>query len=698
MNSGKTITSDGGTTVSSAGTSPSDGTTLSSAEIPPANAETLTNLPSRLAATYEIEQTFDARGGEADIILVKRRSDPQQKRIVKLYRQGRTPNPAVLEALFQDCETRRAANNTQAPIVELFDYAMPPTSPRAYELQEYIEHGSLKELLARRGRPPAAEAKIVLRQINDALAHLQALPVTIVHRDLKPGNILIRQPAPLAVALADFGIASQLEFTEADTDARLTYAYAPPEAHVAQGVAVVSRKYDFWSLGIVIIELLTGRMPFAEQSNPAIGKLLHEEQPIDLEAIRNDPALRRPREDWARLCRGLLQYDPDLRWGAAEIGRWLEGDAIALPEACERWLRTGTWTEAIRNPPNVRPYRFIGRDFRTLRDLVESMVLNWDAAIIQIKTRRAIIQNWLHDDLDDHVSHDIFFRLMESGSADQQFGYFADYVLKVPELQGVIVDDAVRKTILQTHLGLAAAQLDMARQMLSGTLPMDLDRALALARAALAENIRGAAETVKLVELFQNAERGDRQAQYELGDNYYYGRGVKEDHTRGAEWYRKAAEHGHADAQYNLGVMHAEGRGVEPDDAKAVKWFRKAAEQEHADAQYNLGWMYQNGRGVGQNDAEAVKWYRKAAKQGQANAKKNLDLMCQNGRGVPLGSFIPAERVNSEFFLSSFSSLWRILEPLIIILWAVLRPVLVVILGLALAGYVLLAWIGSIGH
>ncbi|WP_146113983.1 tetratricopeptide repeat protein, partial [Haemophilus influenzae] len=67
------------------------------------------------------------------------------------------------------------------------------------------------------------------------------------------------------------------------------------------------------------------------------------------------------------------------------------------------------------------------------------------------------------------------------------------------------------------------------------------------------------------------------------------------------------------DAQFNLGNMYYNGHGVKQDDFEAVKWYRKAAEQGYADAQFNLGNMYYNGHGVKQDDFEAVKWYRKAA-------------------------------------------------------------------------------------
>ena len=60
------------------------------------------------------------------------------------------------------------------------------------------------------------------------------------------------------------------------------------------------------------------------------------------------------------------------------------------------------------------------------------------------------------------------------------------------------------------------------------------------------------------------------------------------------EW-RPLAERGDANAQSNLGVMYDKGQGVPQDDKTAVKWYTLAAEQGNALAQYNLGVMYANG-------------------------------------------------------------------------------------------------------
>ncbi len=84
-----------------------------------------------------------------------------------------------------------------------------------------------------------------------------------------------------------------------------------------------------------------------------------------------------------------------------------------------------------------------------------------------------------------------------------------------------------------------------------------------------------------------------------------------EDYATALRLWRPLAERGDAEAQHNLGLMYAKGEGVPRDDSEAVKWFRLAAEQGNANAQQTLGVMYLEGRGVPRDFVEAMKWFAK---------------------------------------------------------------------------------------
>ena len=111
----------------------------------------------------------------------------------------------------------------------------------------------------------------------------------------------------------------------------------------------------------------------------------------------------------------------------------------------------------------------------------------------------------------------------------------------------------------------------------------------------------------------------------DIAEDYYNGsNGKTQDYAKAVKWYRMAADKGDADAQHNLGYCYYFGEGVTQDYAEAVKWYRKAADQGHASAQYNLGLCYKNGRGVTKDLDKSKELWRKAAAQGHKRAKEYL--------------------------------------------------------------------------
>ena len=130
------------------------------------------------------------------------------------------------------------------------------------------------------------------------------------------------------------------------------------------------------------------------------------------------------------------------------------------------------------------------------------------------------------------------------------------------------------------------------------------------------------------------AEKGDPQAQLELGARYANGNGVAEDLSKAFRWYRKAAEQGLARAQQQVALGYAEGTGVKVDRAEAVRWFRKAADQGLGEAQLSLGMCYARGEGVSEAATDAARWFRKAAEQGLSFGQYELGMAYLEGTGV----------------------------------------------------------------
>ena len=88
---------------------------------------------------------------------------------------------------------------------------------------------------------------------------------------------------------------------------------------------------------------------------------------------------------------------------------------------------------------------------------------------------------------------------------------------------------------------------------------------------------------------------------------------------------RKLADRGDADAQWQIGVRYHNGDGVPHDDAQAMQWFHRAAEQGHVTAEATLGAYYWAGRGVPQDLSQAYFWSALALAQGDENSKSRLE-------------------------------------------------------------------------
>jgi TPR repeat protein len=126
------------------------------------------------------------------------------------------------------------------------------------------------------------------------------------------------------------------------------------------------------------------------------------------------------------------------------------------------------------------------------------------------------------------------------------------------------------------------------------------------------------------------AEKGDAQAQYNLGQCYFSGWGVAKDWEQAEKWLRKAAAQDHEWAKVLLGYT-VDGLGKHEEAAKIYAW---AAEKGVAAAQVRLGQMYAKGLGVEQNMREAVRLYELAAKQGEAAGQAELAQILANGNAV----------------------------------------------------------------
>ena len=116
------------------------------------------------------------------------------------------------------------------------------------------------------------------------------------------------------------------------------------------------------------------------------------------------------------------------------------------------------------------------------------------------------------------------------------------------------------------------------------------------------------------------AERGDPDAQVNLGNLYMKGHGVEQDYQAAFGWYLKAADQGSPLAQGKLGMMRYYGLGEAADHAAAARWFQKAAEQGEPGSAALLGSLCEAGDGVKKDPVRALFWDALAGSLGHRSA------------------------------------------------------------------------------
>jgi len=261
-------------------------------ETQPAGADSLVRLPGALGSRFAVEGELPVQGAESDLLLVREHSGGAHRYVVKIYRRGYSADREVWEAL---------PRLTSRHVVRVLETGH--ADGRDYEILEYLPEGNLRDLArSRRVDPTTAVAQLAegLKALHDA---------GIVHRDLKPENVLVRGSE---LVITDFGLSRVLEQSVVFASSSRTLAYAAPESLSGQ----VSPARDWWSLGMIARELITGRKPFDGMSETVVVDHLAT-RPIENDDVQ-DPHLR-------LLCQGLLTRDPRKRWGHAQITEWLRG-------------------------------------------------------------------------------------------------------------------------------------------------------------------------------------------------------------------------------------------------------------------------------------------------------------------------------------------------------------------------------------
>jgi len=202
-----------------------------------------------------------------------------------------------------------------AQIYQAGTYAT-PQGELPYIAMELVEGERLDQHLARHPLPLRARLELTVK-IADAIEH--AHQKGVIHRDLKPGNILVT--AEGQPKLLDFGVARLADDDTRTTTLRTdvgallgTLTYMSPE-QASGDPRALDRRADVYSLGVVLYELLTGRLPYAVDRSalPEAVRVIREEEPTKLST--HDRSLR---GDVETIVQKALEKDPTRRYPSAQ--------------------------------------------------------------------------------------------------------------------------------------------------------------------------------------------------------------------------------------------------------------------------------------------------------------------------------------------------------------------------------------------
>lgn len=293
--------------------------------------------------SYFITEEYNTSGGESDIYLCESEGTTY---IAKIYR---VPDESI------DWDRRKQLvefllNVSQdSNIMPLIDYGQ--FGKRIFDILPWYEDGDLST----KGKFSADQlANQVIPAINNGLRTIHEHGM--FHRDIKPANLFMHEDNLL---IGDFGIASFAEgFAVATRSRRGTPGYTAPEV----GNHVVTKKSDYFSLGITLASLYKGEEIFSGFSDLAIYScILQKKLPVEFRA--EDKRL-------TNLIDGLIAVDQGLRFGFEQVDQWCNGVDPIIPSSTA--VTTAGWEAA---------YRFGDNECRNPVSLSISLAEEWDKAI-----------------------------------------------------------------------------------------------------------------------------------------------------------------------------------------------------------------------------------------------------------------------------------------------------------------------------
>lgn len=275
-------------------------------------------MPTLLNERYQLQETL----GTGGMAVVYKAKDLMLERNVgvKVLREDFSKDPAFRERFRQ--EAKAAANLSHPNIVTVHDFGL--DQGHLFIVMEYMPGTDLKTLTKQKERFSVSETLELMIQACGGIGY--AHRAGLVHCDVKPHNLLVTHEGRLKVT--DFGIARALSTISPDEKNDVVWGsphYFSPEQASGRPPSPAS---DVYSLGIILYEMLTGRLPFIASDSTELARMHREDKPVApryyndsipsnleeiiLKVLSKEPSGRyRTADQLGRLLLGLYDNNPD---------------------------------------------------------------------------------------------------------------------------------------------------------------------------------------------------------------------------------------------------------------------------------------------------------------------------------------------------------------------------------------------------
>ena len=244
-----------------------------------------------------IQYNVLGKGANGSCFLIESTEDWNQY-VVKIVDKKKLESEKGKQSIREEINKQQSLNYPK--IVKVKDYS--EDKENVYIILELCENGSLADLLKKRNYLTEIEVQCYMFQLIQGLKYLH--DNNIIHRDLKPGNIFLDNK--LELKIGDFGEIRKLnKYNERRKSIHGTKAYMAPEI-IEPNEKGYSFDVDIWSIGVIMYNLLTGKLPFTDTSKTKEGKIVFPSNP-KISYVAKD------------LIKQILEIDPKKRPGLNQI-------------------------------------------------------------------------------------------------------------------------------------------------------------------------------------------------------------------------------------------------------------------------------------------------------------------------------------------------------------------------------------------